>query len=319
MSIRAAKLRLPAAWLAALIAALAMLVATAAPAASAGPVASASVFSPSPVRHVRANGIEIGYRTIGRGRPLVLIAGSSGTMSEWDPALISRLANKHRVIVFDNRGVGATSGPVKGLTIEKMADDTAALIARLGLRRPDVLGWSMGGYIAQELAIRHPNSVRRLVLAATDPGSPKAIPTPEWVIKVFENPETTTEDLVSLLFPRAHEAAARAWMARIPRWPELRKEYFYVAPETVAAQNRAEGALWYGRGRGAYADLPRIRHRALVAAGLKDVVVPPRNSRLIAGRLPRAELVTYKDAGHGFLIQHHKAFARKVIRFLAAR
>src|SRR5512133_2281366 len=131
--------------------------------ALAAPASAQQPFEPSPIQHVEVNGANLGYRTVGTGPPLVMIMGFSGTMAEWDPALIADLATQHTVVLFDNRGI-ATSlpSPVRGLTIAKMADDTAGLIDALGLGRPDVLGWSMGGNIAEMLVQRHPDKVNRL-------------------------------------------------------------------------------------------------------------------------------------------------------------
>jgi pimeloyl-ACP methyl ester carboxylesterase len=129
------------------------------------PSATAQAGGPelSPYKFVQLPGMRAGYREAGSGRPLVLIAGYSLTAAEWDPDLVSRLAAHRRVVVFDNRGVAISTGSVRRLSIAQMAGDTANLIRALQLRRPDVLGWSMGGYIAQELALRYPRSLRRLL------------------------------------------------------------------------------------------------------------------------------------------------------------
>ena len=134
--------------------------------------------APVRVAHTRLGAV--GYRVVGSGPPLVLIMGYGGTMEVWDPRLVHALARHNRVVMFDNAGVGRTQ-PLPGeltatLTIDAMADQTSALIDTLGLGRPDVLGWSMGGMIAQALAVLHPAQVRRLVLCATYPGTGAVVP-----------------------------------------------------------------------------------------------------------------------------------------------
>ena len=127
---------------------------------------------------MRANGDVIGYRSFGRGSTLVLVQGYGGTIDNWDPRFLDLLARSHRVVVFDNRGIGRSSGAVNGLSMRQMADDVAGLIRALHLGRPTVLGFSMGGVIAQELAVDHPKSASRLVPVSTSPGGPKSVPSP---------------------------------------------------------------------------------------------------------------------------------------------
>ena len=117
----------------------------------------------------------VAYREVGTGPPLLLITGFSGTMESWDPRLVNALAQHDRVIIFDNAGIGKTAGLPAPLTIDAMADQTSALLDTLGLARTDVLGWSMGSMIAQALAVRHPNHVRRLILCAGYPGNATTI------------------------------------------------------------------------------------------------------------------------------------------------
>jgi pimeloyl-ACP methyl ester carboxylesterase len=146
------------------------------------PSADASTASPSivqvPVQVAHTSDGSVGYRIIGKGSPLVLITGFSASMDNWAPPFVNTLAAKHRVVIFDNAGVGQTAALASPLTITAMAAQTSALISTLKLGRTAVLGWSMGGMIAQALAVRHPSQVSRLILAATQAGNGKAIPPP---------------------------------------------------------------------------------------------------------------------------------------------
>jgi pimeloyl-ACP methyl ester carboxylesterase len=273
----------------------------------------------SPYKFVQLPGMRAGYREAGRGRPLVLIAGFSLTAAEWDPDLITRLAANRRVIVFDNRGVATSTGSVRRLSITQMANDTANLIRALKLKRPDVLGWSMGGYIAQELALRHPRSLRRLMLAGTDPGGTQAVQPSRRVLRILNNPNSTPNDLLPILFPANQRAAGGAWYGRIGSQSGLLPNSLTVSRATEAAQVRACGPLWAARGRGTWSRLPSLRLPVLVADGEEDVVVPTVNSRHLARRIRRARLRLFPDAGHAFLIQDRARFAPLVERFLSAR
>jgi pimeloyl-ACP methyl ester carboxylesterase len=299
----------------ALVLATALAVVAAAPASAASPP-----FRPSPLKHVRANGISIGYRTIGSGPPLVMIMGYSGTLYVWDPALLSRLAQRHKVIVFDNRGVLTSSRGRGRLTIALMADDTAALIRALHLRKADVLGWSMGGKIAQMLALRHPERVRRLILAATDPGGPHAVqPTNPLAIHVLNDPNVTTSQTLRVIFPptAAGSAASNAYVGRLLTWPGVSVSDFNASPSIVREQSIAHGQrLWSCRSCGAYSRLGCIRARTLVADGREDILEPPENSHLMARRIRGATLALFSRSGHAFLFQDNAAFAARVVRFL---
>ncbi|MFL5957790.1 MAG: alpha/beta fold hydrolase [Solirubrobacterales bacterium] len=132
-------------------------------------VAGADVTS-APVRHVRVGDVDLAYRSIGHGEPVVMIMGLGGTMDAWLPQLVGRIGGGRRIVVFDNRGTGRSSAGIKPITVRTMAGDTHGLIRRLKLEHPDVLGWSMGGFIAQRLDLDHPRDVDRLVLAATTGG-----------------------------------------------------------------------------------------------------------------------------------------------------
>jgi pimeloyl-ACP methyl ester carboxylesterase len=282
------------------------------------PAASAAA-SRSVVKHVRVNGISIGYRTVGSGRPLVLIPGFAFTMAEWDPKLVAALAKRHRVVLFDNRGV-ATSTDTQGnvLSIDEMAGDTARLIGALHLGRSDVLGWSMGGYIAQKLALGHPGSVRRLVLASTDFGGSRAIQPSAKVIRELQHAHSFSQ-LLALLFPRSELAAGRAWESRIGVQDarlHLPKSSFTVSATIVKQQFNAAGPGWESSGHGSYSQLPQLRLPTLIAAGNQDLIVPARNATLLHGRIRNSKLVVYRGAGHAFLFQSPLTVAARVNRFL---
>lgn len=292
--------------------------------ALAAPAAAQSTPAPTsfPLQTAKVNGTTIGYRDINPtagGTPLVLICGYGLTMAEWDPTFVQTLAEGRRVIVFDNRGIGTSSGPVKGLTIATMARDTAGLIRSLGFKRVDVLGWSMGGYIAQTLALANPALVHRLVLASTDPGSPHALEPKKPVVQVLTNPNLTPTSLLPILFPPNQQAAGQAWYAAIGTQPNLSSTDFATPSATMAAQEAANATRWYGRGDGTYARLPKLKAPTWIGYGAQDVVVPPGNARLLARRIPNATAHRFPDAGHAFLFQEPAAKAGLMAAFLDGR
>ena len=300
-----------------------------APPASAGELCSAPPLSltgptpnvlAAPVRYVEIPGARLGYRIAGRGTPLVLIPGSSNTMAEWDPPFLNRLARQHRLIIFDNRGTGTSTGSVSNLTVGLMARDTANFIARVAGPQANVLGWSMGGYVAQRLALDYPGRVRRLILVSTNPGSPAATPPTPAALKILTDPNATQAQRMSILFPKNQQAAGAKWSAAVGA-AFAANHYqpgnsFTIPPATATAQINAAGPLWLGPGRGVLNQLQRIQQPVLVAAGRNDVVVPIANVRLFNGRVPHLTTVVYPDSGHAFLFQFPLRFADEVNLFI---
>jgi pimeloyl-ACP methyl ester carboxylesterase len=188
------------------VATLAVLAAAIASPAQAARRSSAHVVS-APVRVARTAAGSVGYREVGRGSPLLLITGLGASTDDWAPSFVDALAADHRVVIFDNAGIGRTSALGDHLTITAMANQTSDLISSLRLDRPAVLGWSLGGMVAQALAVVHPSQVSRLILAATQPGTGKALPVPPAAAKAVNssNPART----LSVLFP-ANQATAKA-------------------------------------------------------------------------------------------------------------
>lgn len=253
--------------------------------------------------------IDIAYRVFGEGYPIVLITGYSATMDMWAPALLQELATHYRVIVFDNRGMGKTTASDKEFTIELFADDTAALLDSLNIERAHIIGWSMGTYIAQELALRHPDKVDRLILYAADCGGEEAIqPSPEALEVLADTsgtPQERGERLLKLLFPLK-------WLEEHPD----PRTYFPMPTETSSPENIERQYKAIVDWTGTLSRLPQITQDTLLIAGTDDVIPPPENSFIIAERIPGAWLVQFKDAGHGLMYQYPERLSRIVLTFL---
>jgi pimeloyl-ACP methyl ester carboxylesterase len=248
----------------------------------------------------------VGYRELGSGPPLVLIMGYAGTMETWEPQLVDTLARHFRVVIFDNAGIGGTRALPSPLTIDAMANQTGALISALGLGRPDVLGWSMGGMIAQALAVLHPDQVRRLVLCATFPGVGTAIPAQAKI------DDLTNGNGLPVLFPADQPMAAAEFSAEAQSYADPEA----ASPGVISAQGDAALA-WFHGADAAGRKTSQISAPTLVADGAEDQLDAVSNSRAIAGLIPGAKLVIYPDAGHGFPFQEGTPFAVAVGSFLS--
>jgi pimeloyl-ACP methyl ester carboxylesterase len=265
------------------------------------PGTASVVSAPVRVAHTRLGAV--GYRVVGSGPPLVLIMGYAGTMEVWDPRLVHALARHNRVVMFDNSGVGRTQAlpgeQTATLTIDAMANQTSALIDTLGLGRPDVLGWSMGGMIAQALAVLHPAQVRRLVLCATYPGTGAVAVPSQAAIQAGS------------LFPANQVNAYDAFTAAISEYP--------AAPAASADAKTAQGAAvidWWDGTDAAGRKIASISVPTLIADGTDDQLDPVANDHALARLIPGSRLVLYPDAGHGFLFQEWPRFAALVESFL---
>jgi len=262
----------------------------------------------APIRVVRTAAGTVAYRELGSGPALLLINGADASMDDWPPAFVDALAAHHEVVVFDNAGVGRTSAvPGPGsLSIPAMASQTSALISALGLGRPAVLGWSMGGMIAQDLAVSHPAQVSRLILAATGAGTGKAVPLPPSATMFALSPA----EVVAQMFPKNQAAAASAYIKDSLQYPgsyQVSAATFhsqYLAAERWLAGQDAAGHL-----------VGEIRVPTLVADGTLDQDIRPPNAQLLASSVPGAKLLLFDDAGHAFLFQDAAGFLRAVETF----
>ncbi|HTX27168.1 MAG TPA: alpha/beta hydrolase [Streptosporangiaceae bacterium] len=263
----------------------------------------------APVRTAHTALGTVAYRTVGSGPPLVMITGYGGTMEGWDRRFVDALARHYRVVIFDNAGVGPTQALPAPLSIDAMANQTSALIAALGLSRPDILGWSMGSMIAQALAVLHPGQVRRLVLCASYPGNGTAIRPSEAAIHALTS--GSPQQALADLFPAGQGAAQNTYLAAISSYP--------AAPgapaSTVAAQGHAIDQWWAGQDP-AGEQAGEITAPALIADGTADRLDPLANSHALVGLIPGAKLTLYPDAGHAFLFQDQAAFILLIESFL---
>jgi pimeloyl-ACP methyl ester carboxylesterase len=269
--------------------------------------ARAVVSAPVRVAHTALG--TVAYRVVGTGPPMVLITGYTATMESWDPRFVGALARRYRVVIFDNAGVGHTQALPAPLTIDAMANQTSALISALGLGKADVLGWSMGGTIAQALAVLHPAQVRRLVLCATYPGTGKT--TPPSQVAAQEITSGNVQEVMADLFPASQAAAQRAYQSAVAAYPP----YAAAPAGTIAAQGHAL-SVWQGGADPAGQKTATIFVPTLVADGTIDRLDPVANDYALARLIHGARLKLYPDASHAFLFQDEKAFVPLIESFL---
>ncbi|HUX04267.1 MAG TPA: alpha/beta hydrolase [Acidimicrobiales bacterium] len=264
----------------------------------------------APIRTVSTPLGTVGYRSVGSGPPLVLITGYTGTMEGWDPRFVDALAERHRVLLLDNAGIGKTSPLPSSLTIDAMANQTSAFMGALGVARADVLGWSMGAMIAQALAVLHPTRVRHLVLCATFPGTgTKAVPSQKDVNTLTSGNGSAVMDL---LFPRDQLAARTGFTVADANYPT-----HPTASSATAAEQRRAILAWFRGADPAGRRGESITAPTLVADGSLDRLVPVINDHTLARLIAGARLVLYPNAGHAFLFQEQIAFVPLVESFLS--
>jgi pimeloyl-ACP methyl ester carboxylesterase len=274
-------------------------------------------YADASTERVAADNVEYAYRDLGDGAvPLVLLQHFRGNLDNWDPALIDALAAERRVVTFDNVGVAATTGRTPN-TVEAMAHGAIAFLEAMAFQQVDLLGFSIGSFIAQEIALVRPDLLRRVVLASAAPQGAAGMHgwAPE-VIGAVGEPETSPQGYISVFFaPTAtsreagQQAAGRIFGRTTGRdepttWQTRQAQY-----DAVCAWGIPNHSLLQ---RVAAIDLP-----VFVANGDSDPMILPRYSYLLAGLLPDARVKIYPDSAHGFLFQHHSEFAADVNAFLA--
>jgi pimeloyl-ACP methyl ester carboxylesterase len=288
--------------------------------AHAGRIMTSSASNTSaPTQFLESGAQRYAYRRFGSGPglPLLCLQHFTGTLDNWDPAVTDALAASRDIILFDNAGIGRSSGSVPQ-TIAGMAQHAFAFVDGLGLGVCDVLGYSLGGMVAQQMALERPSLFRRMILAGTGPRGGEDImhlekPT---LARYFQDPTLTGYTRLQKLFfaPTAtSQAAGEAFSGRLAQRSEDRDP---VSGPEVAAAQVAAFREWEHVTGDRFADLANVRQPTLVVNGVHDEMIPIRNSYWLAEHLPDAVLLVYPDSGHGALFQFHESFTRQVTAFL---
>ncbi len=276
---------------------------------------SGSAFQNAATRSLDVGGTVFAYRDIGpqNGPPLVMLNHWGAVLDNFDPRIVDGLASRHRVIAIDYRGIGGSGGKAP-VAVAEMAQETIALIRALGLGCIDLLGFSLGGFVAQQVALDAPDLVRRLILTGTGPAGGRGIDRVgrvSWplILKGL----LTRRDPKYYLFFTASARSRQAANDFLQRLQERRNDRDRPASPTAFLRQLKAITAW---GRQPPQDLGQIPIPVLVANGDSDIMVPTPNSGDLAHRLPNATLVIYDDAGHGGIFQYHTEFVRDALAFL---
>ncbi|MEU5259705.1 alpha/beta hydrolase [Amycolatopsis sp. NPDC021455] len=271
----------------------------------------------APTPTIEVGGVPFAYRELGTGAgvPVVFLHHLMAVLDDWDPRVVDGIAAHHRVIAFDNRGVGGSGGSVP-FTIEDMGRDAIAFIRALDLDEVDLLGFSLGGAVAQMVALQEPGLVRRMILAGTGPRGGGGI---DEITKVAVNAYlkaalTLSDARAFLFFPRTTEGkrAAKDYLARL-------KERTADRDKRISVQaRRAQLKAIRAAGLSEPDDLSVITQPVFVVNGDHDLMVASSHSADMAARIPNARLKIYPDSGHGGVFQRHRDFVREALQFLAA-
>jgi len=262
---------------------------------------------------VAVNGAQIVYRRVGKGRPLLVLNGFGATSADWDPSFIDRLASSNELILLNDRGIGGSTDDGQSFNIEKLADDTAHIIESLGIERASVIGWSMGGFIAQALAVKYADRVDKLVLLSTDSGGIQA--------------DLASPDVWSQLLDLSGTPKEQAWRLLFLLFPKDVAESFYREFGDIVAATRAQLSVDLLNRQAAAMDawhrnsvssqLRQLCVPALIATGMEDIVIPASNALKLVNRIPGAWLAQFPHGGHGFMAQYPRALADFINCFLA--
>ena len=284
---------------------------------TATPQATNFTWTNVPTQTLSAGGVDFAYRELGKrngGTPVVFLNHLAAVLDNWDPRVVDGIAAKHHVIVFDSRGVGASTGTPAD-SIEQMADDAITFIKGMGFKQVDLFGFSMGGMISQEIVLKEPQLVRKMILAGTGPAGGEGISAVAGVANydLFRGLFTGQDPKQYLFFTRTPNGieAGKSFLARLKERSTRRDKE--IAVGAYLAQLQALSA-W---GQKKPADLSVIKQPVLVVNGDDDRMVPTPNSRELARRLPSSTLVIYPDAGHGGVFQYYADFVPKALEFLA--
>jgi pimeloyl-ACP methyl ester carboxylesterase len=269
----------------------------------------------APTETIDVGGTSFSYREVGasNGVPVIFLTHLAAVLDNWDPRVVDGIAARHRVIAFDNRGVGASSGSTPK-TVEEMASDAVTFIRALGFERVDLFGFSLGGMVAQVIALEEPQLVRKMILAGTGPAGGEGI---EKVTRI------SYLDIARGLLTR-HDPKEFLFFTRTPNGRGAAKEFLARLEERTNDRDKAISVRSFRAQLKAIhrwakqepADISSIHQPVLVVNGESDRMVPTENTVDLNRRLPNSELVVYPDAGHGGVFQYHEDFVMRALEFL---
>jgi pimeloyl-ACP methyl ester carboxylesterase len=262
-------------------------------------------------KKIHVGDIDMAYKVFGNGSPILLINGFSAPLDFWDPLLLEKLASNHTVIIFDNRGIGNTSSGNKQFSITQFAEDTSGLMDALKIKKADLMGWSMGGMIAQEMALSNPEKVGKLIIYASTCGGNQSVAPSAEVLKVFSNQSGSMierlQRFLPVLFPDQWRKNNPDLIQGLPKSSE-------ISPITTLKLQTEAITTW----RGTCDRLDTISQPTMVLVGTDDVLTVPANSILITEKIPGAWLVQIKDGGHAMMMQYPEKFTNVVTTFLGS-
>ena len=273
----------------------------------------------APTQFIQTNLEKYAYRRFGKGAglPLLCLQHFTGTLDNWDPAVTDPLASGREMILFESAGLGRSTGEVPE-NMSGMAAHALAFVDALGLKRVDILGYSLGGMVAQQIAVERPSLVRKMLLVATAPEGGEDImhmEKPE-LRKITEDPNLPGLEKLVRLFFAPSESSQAAGEAFADRLAERQQDREPLAGANVATAQITAFRAWEHFSGERFATLGKITQPCLVVNGVFDNMIPVRNSYMLSEHLPNAMLLTYPDAGHGSLFQFHKSFVRQTSLFL---
>ncbi|MDQ5870091.1 MAG: alpha/beta hydrolase [Thermoproteota archaeon] len=262
-------------------------------------------------KKITVDDIDVGYRMFGNGDPLFLIMGFRGTMDIWDQRFIQNLASVYTVVIFDNRGMGQTTAGDTNTnsSISQFANDTAGLIDGLGFKKASVLGWSMGGFIAQELALNHPDKVDRVILYVTSCGGKEAVfPGPD-VLKNTDTTGTLKEQHDRI----AYMMFSKEWIKQVPNY----SDYLPISNESIPASSVEKQWNAILNWDGTCSRVHSITQPTLVIGGTSDGLTLPANFLLLTERIPDSWSIQIRGGGHGLMYQFPDALSQSIMLFLS--
>jgi pimeloyl-ACP methyl ester carboxylesterase len=264
---------------------------------------------------VPVDGAQIVCRRIGNGPPLVVLNGFAATSEDWDPSFIDGLSSSNQLILPDSRGIGRSTDDGRPFDVTQLAEDAMKVIDVLGFERASVLGWSMGGFVAQTLALRHPDRINKVILLSTDPGGADAdlASAAVWsqLIDISGTPDEQARRLLSLLFPGDLAQSVYREFGDVVAAARARLSLDLVNRQTAVMEE------WHRIG--VSNRLREISAPVLVATGTADIVIPPSNALKLVNAISGAWLAQFNGGGHAFMAQYPRPLADLINSFLALR